>query len=177
MVTVAILMLFGMIGLVVDIGWAYYNRRAAQVAADAAAQAGARKALDLGNAAGSFSAAVLPDDAPTVLDAAREYAGSNGFTDGGAGGRQTVQIKAGRAPYPGLENLYIIYWVQARVSTRVSSLFINSVKAGDSLDAGATAVAAVMLTPLPFAVQLLNTACNSDGTNCGTGYDDNACWA
>src|SRR5260370_41898207 len=42
--TLSLLPLFGVLGLVVDIGWAYYRKEAAQTAADAAASAAAEAA-------------------------------------------------------------------------------------------------------------------------------------
>ena len=38
MVTLALLMLCGMLGLVVDLGWSYFTKKSAQAAADAQAQ-------------------------------------------------------------------------------------------------------------------------------------------
>src|SRR4030095_1661516 len=44
MVTLAVVAMFGMIGLAIDLGWSFYVRRAAQAAADAAALAAAKAA-------------------------------------------------------------------------------------------------------------------------------------
>ena len=44
MFTLALIPLFGMLGLVVDMGWANFRKQAAQAAADAAAEAAAEAA-------------------------------------------------------------------------------------------------------------------------------------
>jgi len=165
MVTVALMLLLASVGLVVDLGWAYFKRRQAQVAADAAAQAGAQKAFELGELAKSFSS--LGVNNSDVLDRARAYAQHNGFTNLGEGGRQTVTVTAGYPPMndPNLNQLAIIYWVQARVVTRVSSMFITTSGAGQQLVSGAVAVAAVALAPVEGSVILLNQTC-ALGSNC-----------
>jgi hypothetical protein len=169
MVTVALMVLIGAVGLVVDIGLAYYYRRAAQVAADAAAQAGAKRALELATTLGSFGA--LGSDNADVEDKARTYAALNAFTQGGQAGRQTVTVRSGPAASapPDLAGLQILYWVEVICRTRVASLFIRTSGAGGEIDSPARAVAAVLLGPVTGQVLLLNQTCDPDGANCGPG--------
>src|SRR5580704_4810141 len=49
--TLALIPLFGVLGLVVDIGWAYFRQEAAQTASDAAANAAAMAAWTAGGGA------------------------------------------------------------------------------------------------------------------------------
>jgi hypothetical protein len=182
MVTVSLLMLLAMIGMVVDIGWAYFERRAAQVAADAAAEAGARRAFIKGNDPSAPNFCLAPNDTD-VLNDAKAYATINGFTDGGEGGRQKVTITSGCAPfpdvtnYPNLDRLHILYWVQARITTRQTSLFTGSAGTGYDFNSGATAVAAVLQVPIQGSVYLLNTNCNPGGTDCSSPLYHNGGWA
>lgn len=159
MVTLSIIMLMAITGLVVDIGWAYFVRRAAQVAADAAAQAGAKYAFEQINL-------TQPINDGTAQTIAIEYAKLNGFTTGGGGGRQTVEIASSsdKSLLPAqLQPLLIRYWVQAKVKSTVPAFFMPG-SAG--MNSGAVAIAAVLLEPLSGSVYLLNQTCNPDGTSC-----------
>lgn len=170
MVTFALLLLLGVMGLVVDLGWAYFSRRAAQVAADAAAEAGARRAWELGTAAGGNYGSL---DSAEITAKARAYAERNGFTDGGQGGRQAVAITSAQGPYPSgnLASLDILYYVETQVSTRLSALFIQSSGADGSLVSGATAVAAVLRKPVPGSIILLNPVSMDVMSGTSTGID------
>jgi hypothetical protein len=176
MVTVAALLLFGIVGIVVDIGLAYYYRRAAQASADAAAQAGAKNAYEQGLAKGNFTSI----DGAQVQAAAIKYGTLNGFTDGGDNSRQTVVITSGtdKSGLPGdLNNLNIYYWVQAQVKTKVNSLFITAAGGGDKLESGAVAIAAVLQAPLLGSVYVLDRACEplaGGAFDCSTAKQDNA---
>lgn len=167
MVTLAILMLMAVSGLVLDVGLAYYYRRSGQVAADAAAQAGARRAFEL--VPSSFSSfASIPANYSEVVDRARTYAQLNGFSQGG---RQTLIISSGpggTAPSD-LAGLEVLYWVEVVVRTRVASLLILTSGAGAEINPAARAVAAVLMAPAPGQVVMLNRVCNPDGTGCTSG--------
>jgi hypothetical protein len=164
MVTLAILMLMAVSGLVLDVGLAYYYKRSGQVAADAAAQAGAQRAFEMVPAVvGNYPA--LGADNAEVLQRARTYATLNGFTQGG---RQTMTVHSGSAATapPDLAGLQVLYWVEVVVQTRVPSLFILASGAGAETNPAARAVGAVLNAPLPAQVIMLNRACDPDGTNC-----------
>ncbi len=155
MVTFAILVLFALIGLVVDIGWAFFTRRAAQVAADAAVQAGANKALEMVGAGSSNFSQLGPNNA-VVLAHAKRYADLNGFPEA------EVVVTSGPGPYPDDPNLAllrILYWVRASVTRRLPSLFIRMAGAGEALTSGAFAVGAVVLGPATGSIYLLNRTC------------------
>jgi Flp pilus assembly protein TadG len=133
MFTLAMVPLLGMIGLVVDIGWAYFRKEAAQTAADAAAGAASIAAY---NAAGAGAPTctttgvscyateyICPATAPTTaannIDVACMYASENGFTTTGRR-KVTVQSGVGTAP---TATASVNYWVVVRVSEQVPQLF------------------------------------------------------
>jgi hypothetical protein len=110
MVTLALIAMFGLLGLAVDVGYSYFRQRAAQAAADAGATAGASLVLELASAGGSTLdeykctptgvATCSPIPTPCSLVAADpnsslyiacEYAAENGFTDGEDNVTVTVQ--------------------------------------------------------------------------------------
>lgn len=132
-VTLGIIAMFGMLGLVVDIGWAYFRRHAAQAAAEAAALAAAEAAIVSGE--GSFvcgskgvacqEAAPCPgsQEPPPAGNLASGclYAAANGFRHRG---RQTVRMSAGNtSPAPTAPGVAVRYWVTAEVSESIPQLF------------------------------------------------------
>jgi len=137
MVTMAIVLMIGLLGLSVDVGWAYYRREAAQAAADAAAIAAAKAAsansssglvcgtgtIWCGSPAGT--AAACPSTAPTTIntdfDNACAMAGANGFV---TAGRQSVTIQANTtSTAPTVPGTTVSYWVTARVNESPIALF------------------------------------------------------
>jgi hypothetical protein len=154
--------LFGMVGLVLDVGWSYYVGKKAQTAADAAAQAAVSQGLlQNGPAAtpncstlGCQSASACP--ATSNLLTACEYASANGFTSGGDGGRQTVQISAGGSgTAPGVPNVPVDYWVQVKMSNSLPQWF-SGFFMSNGLTASATATAALRRTSANASLYLLN---------------------
>ncbi|HLK47447.1 MAG TPA: pilus assembly protein TadG-related protein [Bryobacteraceae bacterium] len=137
MVTMALLAMSGLIGMVIDFGWSYYTRRASQAAADSAALAGARAAMDMILAQGvsALSCTGLSCGSETscgnglsgTWGTACQYAQQNGFSAGGDSGRQQVTVAAGvnspAAAPPTAPNVYVRYWVTVRVSTTVPQLY------------------------------------------------------
>ena len=96
--TLTIIPLFGVLGLVVDIGWAYYRREAAQTAADAAASAAAQAAYTAAgggapscstSGVGCFAAGAAYTCPETIATPSNNiqvgcmYAKENGFTTAG----------------------------------------------------------------------------------------------
>ena len=107
MTTLSLMALIGLLALVVDIGWAYFQRKSAQKAADSASLAGAYQALfNVGGGApqcGSNVPCQDPTPCPANLTGpsadpiavACLYAQQNGFSSGGNNGRQNVTVSAG----------------------------------------------------------------------------------
>ena len=148
MVTLVLLVMFGMIGLVVDLGWSYYVRKSAQAAADAAALAAVSRAMALATGLGSYDCTggvvacqSTPVDCPGAsgnLASACLYAEKHGFT---TNSRQHVTIQASdqtnpptvvegcgqdgatvhHPPTTGCVDTY--YWVTVRVSEQIPQLF------------------------------------------------------
>ncbi len=181
MVTLALFAMFGMLGLVVDLGWSYFLRKSAQSAADSAALAAVKRAYELTGGSSSPSAFTCglgglvactdagPIDCPGAsgnLSAACLYAQQNGFT---TSGRQHVTVEAGdiarsvsepcgrdgatvnHPPTAGCVDT--LYWVTVRVAEQTPQLF--SAILGNTLGlVSARATAAVGKTGLPGALFL-----------------------
>lgn len=143
MVTLALAAMCGLLGLAVDFGWAYFVKRAAQGAADAAATAAAEEMRRMVGFTGPYpcynGGTCRGDNAPydctssvvsvttDNLDNACLYARDNGFV---SGGRQSVKVSegsaAGTSPTPEpptLPGVPLMYWVTVRVSESVPQLF------------------------------------------------------
>jgi uncharacterized membrane protein len=119
MVTLSIVPIIGLLGLVVDFGWAEWRREACRVAAEAAASAAAVAA----KATGTYTTHgdnVCPEspDRTRPLEAGCLYATQNGFTNGSHS--QTVSMASGTAP---LGSVHPDYWVRATVSENIPTLF------------------------------------------------------
>lgn len=129
MVTLSIPVIFGMFGLVVDIGWDYWRSEACKTAAESAAMAAARQA----QIAGVFTVAngiavqatlancpVSPASPPTNnLMAGCLYAKQNGFTNSG---KQIVRYAAGTSGSP-VSGSNPNYWVRFIVTEQNPTLF------------------------------------------------------
>ena len=94
MMSFAITAMFGVMALVVDLGWANYRKQVAQAAADSAASAAVRAAIarglnTCGDALGCYPTtpyicpATAPAIAATNIDSACMMAAANGFTTSG----------------------------------------------------------------------------------------------
>jgi hypothetical protein len=137
MMTMSLTMLLGMMSLVVDVGWAYFRREAAQSAADAAA-AGAVKAVEValagstpscgsgnvwcGSTAGTITncPATAPTTTTTSFNVACILASANGgFTTTGG---MTVSVQANTTtPPPTVSGATVSYWVTVRISEATST--------------------------------------------------------
>jgi len=165
MVTLALFALAGLLGLAVDLGWAYYVKKSAQSAADAAALGAAYQALAQVGETGTYTAtnvtvqgSVAPCDLSGNLHNGCQYAQQNGFSHGGNGGRQDVTMLSGinSAP-PTVPSISADYWVTVRVSETIPQLF--STLLGNSVAlASARATGAVVPTVVNGSVILLNRA-------------------
>jgi hypothetical protein len=122
----SIFLLFGVMGLAVDLGYAFYVKQTAQAAADAAAMGAVNYAYRSGHyTCGShgvvcgtaLSCPSSVDSISTALLAGCAYANSNGFTNSGA---QTVSVIANDTEVNGAST---VYWVEATVTQNVNNFF------------------------------------------------------
>ena len=133
MYTLGIFVIFGMLGLVVDIGWAYYRKEGAQAAADASAQAAALAAYASASGAtvtcGTTGVACWTTETqcPSVITSATNnmlkgclYAQANGFS---TGGRVRVVMQSNVGSAPTASGVTVSYWVVAKVIEREPQLF------------------------------------------------------
>jgi hypothetical protein len=151
MASVSLFVMLGMMGLVVDLGYGYYRREAAQTASDAAAAAVIQAAIQASpgsQSCGSNSvwcgspegvAANCPATAPVTLLTAFDYgckmAAMNGFTTTGG---QTVSIQANTtSAAPTVPGTTVSYWATVRVSENQFQLFGNNVLSSSSRSSAA----------------------------------------
>jgi hypothetical protein len=122
----SIFLLFGVMGLAVDLGYAFYVKQTAQSAADAAAVAAVNYAYKSGhytcgsNGVVCGTALSCPGtigSVTTALLAGCAYANSNGFTNTGS---QTVSVIANNTAVNGAST---VYWVEATVTQSVNNFF------------------------------------------------------
>jgi hypothetical protein len=124
-------LVFGLVGLAVDVGWAYYTKQAAQAAADASALAAVSYASSVGApACGSTitcnttaAGCSNPPTSPPVtdLDVACLYAQKNGYVNDGT--TQWVSMLANTTAPPGVSNNSPAYWVQSNIKVMPFTLF------------------------------------------------------
>jgi Flp pilus assembly protein TadG len=132
MVTLSLLAMCGLMGLAVDLGWAFYVRRSAQAAADAAALGATRAAfqsnlsidcVSLGCQATPISCSQITQITEPMLFVGCSYAQRNGFAPGGHNGKQTVTIQASTGNPVSAAGVSSMYWVTVRVTETVPQLF------------------------------------------------------
>jgi hypothetical protein len=192
MVTTSLILLCGMMGLAVDLGWGYFVKKEAQRAADAAALAGVEKALADVGAASSFKCGVsgltcpvtgqkCPASPPTTPpisqpDVACLYAKQNGFSTGTANQNVVIDADAnadpGTKPIPTAPGIKADYWITARVSQKIPQLF-SAVMGFPWSQSSARATAAIIDSPVNGSIYLLNRENdpNAVGDNRGTDLD------
>jgi Flp pilus assembly protein TadG len=144
MVTLALIAMFGIIGMAVDLGWSFFVRKAQRAATDAAALAAINqgmKTTGIGGVysclGGSLTCAATPLQCPGArgnLEAACDYALLNGFTTTSS---QTVTVQAsdavtaptllGCTPQvhypPTAPCVNTPYWVTVKITQQVPQLF------------------------------------------------------
>jgi Flp pilus assembly protein TadG len=129
MVTLSLLAMCGLMGLAVDLGWAFYVRRSAQAAADAAALGATRAAFqsNLSIDCVSLGCQATPISCSQItignLMVGCSYAQRNGFAPGGHNGKQTVTIQASTGNPVTAAGVSSMYWVTVRVTETVPQLF------------------------------------------------------
>jgi Flp pilus assembly protein TadG len=150
--------MFAAVGLVVDIGWAYYTRQAAHSAAEAAAMAAAQSALDGIKAGGTYTCgsqglgcytstaytcpATTPSPITSNVQNGCAYAAANGFTNGGPNGQAVTMLANTSSPFNGVS---VKYWVTAQILQQ-NPLTFGAVLGGQIMNVGAHATAAVFLS-------------------------------
>ena len=148
MVSIGVIFLMGVLGLVVDLGWGYYQKQIAQAAADSAALAGAGAAgtsitCGSGNvlcesSATACNSSTITGSASSNLYKACQYATANGVTSSQVSlTANTTSPRSGAA---------VDYWVSATVSIPMVPTFLQVVGMR-SATAAASATGAVVGSP------------------------------
>jgi hypothetical protein len=173
LVTFALFAMCGLIGLAVDLGWNYYTQRAEQAAADAAAMAAVRLALNAGTGtlfcsgsnAGDCQATPVGCDSvtSTYLQAACTYANRNGYSQGGDGGRQTVTVQSGVGTPATAPGLSTYYWVTVRITTTIPQLF-SAILGNTTSGVAARSTGAIVNQAITSSLILLNRANDASPT-------------
>lgn len=130
-ITIALIPMFGIVGLVTDLGYMYFVKKSAQNAADAAAMAAILQfQWGLGGSGASCGTGGVVCQNPTscnpapsnYLNSACLYAAQNGFS---ASGNQNVTVAAGTGTPPTAPGVISLgYWVTVRVTQTVPQLFM-----------------------------------------------------
>jgi len=128
-VSLSLFFLFAVIGLSVDLGYAYVVKMTAQAAADSAAQAAAIYAGKNGFVCGTgvtcnttYTCANPPTSPPTTpLQAGCLYAQANGFLNTGS---QTVSLIANNTAPPNETGNAPALWIQASVTQSINNKFL-----------------------------------------------------
>lgn len=203
MVTLALLSMTGMMGLAVDLGYAYFSQKAAQAAADDAALSAVQRAYKSitsgGGLATSFStcgsSGVTCKPTPVACDPTDStlgnlqsgclYARNDGYTPGGHGGRQNVLIEANipSAAYPDSipatpgSPKDMVYWVTVRTYESIPQLFsaILNNNSNGAISAVATAAIASEITPGSFWGMNRIGDCRTTGGSAKSGFTFTSC--
>lgn len=190
MVTVALIAMFGLLGLAVDLGWEFYVHKTARAAADSAALAAVRQArASAQGTAGPYTcmtAGFMCQPVPINCSSASgnlatgcQFAAANGFPDGGLDGRQTLSIEsnvgtpgcAGTSPpncIPSAPGIAALYWVRVVATETVPQLF-SGILGNTTGTVSAEATAAIVSVVVPGSIILLNR--QFDTSAAGRGMD------
>jgi Flp pilus assembly protein TadG len=163
MMSFSITAMFGVMALVVDVGWANYRKQAAQAAADSAASAAVRAAIakglnTCGDQLGCYPTAPYtcpatpPSIAVTNIDSACMMAAANGFTTSGS---QAVNVYANLGNPPTVNGAVGVYWATVVITETSHSFFGPLV--GSPLNPAARATALQVPGPpgTPFVVAMV----------------------
>jgi hypothetical protein len=190
MVTISLVVMLGMLGLAVDLGWEFYVHKTARAAADSAALGAVRQArAGLLGTAGPYTcmtsgltcqpSLVNCGAAQGNLATGCQFAATNGFLDGGIEGRQTLRIQAdvgspgcGAASPPNCvptaPGVAALYWVHAIATETVPQLF-SGILGNTTGVVSADATAALVPIVVPGSIILLNR--QFDTSAAGRGMD------
>ncbi len=121
MLTMSLPMMFGLLALVCDVGWAYWRREAAKTAASAAAAAVVAAAGS--TTPTSQSSTQCPSTLNTSLpwEVGCDFAVHNGFTNGSSNRTVAIAIGTTSPPVSGVSPSN--YWVSATVTEQLPSWF------------------------------------------------------
>jgi hypothetical protein len=168
--TMTLTVSFGLIGLVVDLGWAYWRQEACLEAAQSAAMGGIRSAM-ISNTTWpttcTANSAVIcqatatacptnltpPMTATTDVQAACLYAWQNGFK---ATGKQSVTIATNIGNPPTAGGVATSYYITARVTEQVPLTFLAVIAGRTSSTVAAVATAGVISSPAGDCVYVLD---------------------
>jgi Flp pilus assembly protein TadG len=158
MVTLGTMMLFGLLGLTVDVGYGYYLKQVAQAAADSAAVAAAVAANSAGGVcngttvvcSSGYTCPASPGSTSN-LDAGCLYAKQNGF---GATSTRSVTMSSGTGATGGAT---VGYWVKAVASTSIPVTF-SRVNGATTASAAAQATAGVIMGGSGGCIYVLDTS-------------------
>ncbi|MGA2594118.1 MAG: pilus assembly protein TadG-related protein [Bryobacteraceae bacterium] len=181
MIVLSCLVIFGAVGLVVDLGWARFRKQAAQAAAESAALAAAASAASTSctpSCAGTIgcqAATACPTSISTPpsnnLLAGCLYASANGFK---ASGHQNVTIAANVTAPPSVPNVTVPYWVSVSVSETIPQLF-SAVFGNTYLSSGAHVTAAVLPSTSSGGCIYVLAPSGSSVTNSGSALLQSGC--
>jgi hypothetical protein len=177
MITLGIAMLLGLLGLVVDLGYGYFVKQAAQGAADAAVMAAITSANASRGVCGTsvlcqtgYSCPTSPTNS-TDFGVACQYAQSNGFVNSGS---QTVTLSSGSGVASTAPGVTSKYWITATVSQQLNLGFLSILGFYNGA-AGAQSTAAVFVTPNSDCVYTLDTAASGALTVSGNAALTSGC--
>ena len=169
--TLGLTAMFGMVGLVTDLGYVYYRKQAAQAAAQAASSAAVKAAYN--SSSGNFqcgtngvvcSSAYPPTyscpssisgNGSTNLEVGCLYAAANGYS----GNQVTIQSGTGS-----VEGITSTYWVIVRVSEKLPLLF-SAVAGAKNSTITARSVAAYIVRSQGGCIYVIAPAGTSFTTN------------
>ena len=172
-ITLSLTVLFGMLSLLVDIGWAYWRQGACKAAAQSAAIAAALAAnktgiIACGPGVTCQSATACPvEPAVSATDNLMSgclYAKQNGFV---ASGRQNVMMAAGTTGVP-VSGVAPDYWVTATVSETNPTLF-GAVLGRRHATVSVTSLAGIYEKPVGGCAYVLNPTASRALRENGTG--------
>jgi Flp pilus assembly protein TadG len=162
--TMSLFVLFGVMGLAVDLGWSYYRKQVAQTATDAAALAAAVVAENAaGNntiVCGSYNIVCqIATACPAISGSPANniqngclYAKANGFTNSGNQTLTMASSAAGTAPDP--STFTVLYTVTATAGETIPQLF-SGLLGNTSGKITAQSTAEVVQLPIPDCIYVL----------------------
>src|SRR5215472_13984116 len=134
MVTLSMILIFGMMGLAIDLGWGFFVKRSAQAAADAAALAAARKAFSTFGQQGSYACGTTLDCQPTpvscttITNTSNLYNGcqygQKNFDTGVTNNRGLMMNSGTSSPFTtATGTIQVKYWVTATAVGQIPAFF------------------------------------------------------
>jgi hypothetical protein len=178
LMSLSLVAVLGMVGLVVDLGWAEWRKLACKTASQAATMAAikvARNATDFtcGSGLTCQSDTACPgtlSDPTNALQVGCMYAQQNGFTNGG---RQSVLLAA-NITSPPVTGTSPTYWVSATVSETIPTGF-TAVLGRPTVTVAARSTAAFYTNPNGGCIFVLNPSASGALSGSGTPSISNGC--